>query len=252
MPRNSWQIRPQAFWPALACLLATALFPLAALAAGRPEPPRSVVVMQDTKLQPLAGGPGQPLQPGRCLDLITAGPQALLVEVGKDGDPLAGTILAQPRRVLGVDVALFSPEAGFGPWWIPVELLRRPAGDLKPGAKAQALVRLLGRVPLADLALLPGPAQAHLSRLARLARSNLPPAVKKRLMRGLITQGDSLWHVEMAWGLPQRSFMVNLINDEQHFIYLKRGPRPIILRFKAGMLVPPLPDRGVAPQDGEK
>ncbi len=247
MPQLHLATRRRAPWPRAVLLCAAALLAGAAPGLATEAGPRSVVVMRPTTLTPTGGGPAVPLAPGRCLDLVQAGAPMVVLEAGAKGRSVAGAIVQGPRRVRGVEVVLFAPRSGPGPWWVPAKLVR-PGGDgLKPGSPARVPVRLLGRVDPEALAVLPGPARAHYSRLARLRRCHLPPAVVKRLMRGLIKEGDSLWHVEMAWGLPQRSFMVNLLDDEQHFIYLKRGPRPIILRFKAGMLVPPLPATGTAP-----
>ncbi len=85
-----------------------------------------------------------------------------------------------------------------------------------------------------------GPPVEHRRRLSRLRGANLPPEVKARLMAGRIAQGDSMWQVEMAWGTPQRSFMVNYIADEQHFVYLTPNGKPVLLRFVAGALEGPL------------
>ncbi len=81
----------------------------------------------------------------------------------------------------------------------------------------------------------------HRRRLARIRQANLAPELKRRLMAGRIAEGDNLWLVEMAWGRPQRSFMVNYFFDEQHFVYLLPGSRPVLLRFVGGSLKGPLP-----------
>jgi hypothetical protein len=86
-----------------------------------------------------------------------------------------------------------------------------------------------------------GPPIEHMRRLSRLRRANLAPKIKSRLMAGCIAQGDSMWQVEMAWGTPQRSFMVNYFSDEQHFVYLTPHGKPVLLRFVAGALKSPLP-----------
>lgn len=89
-------------------------------------------------------------------------------------------------------------------------------------------------------ALVMGPAAEHTRRLQRLRKMSLPAVVSRRLASGSIQTGDSLWHVELAWGRPQRSFMVNYLSDEQHFVYLFPGRRPVLLRFEQGKLVEPV------------
>lgn len=90
-------------------------------------------------------------------------------------------------------------------------------------------------------ALVLGPPAKHTSRLGRIRKANLPPKIKSRLMAGRINEGDDMLRVEMAWGRPERSFMINYISDEQHFVYLTPGGKPVILRFVAGALEGPLP-----------
>lgn len=97
------------------------------------------------------------------------------------------------------------------------------------------------RLDAGAAALVLGPPEAHTSRLKRIRNANLPPEIKSRLMAGRIKQGDDMWRVEMAWGRPERSFMINYLSDEQHFVYLTPGGKPVILRFVAGALEGPLP-----------
>lgn len=97
------------------------------------------------------------------------------------------------------------------------------------------------RLSSSAAALVLGSPSKHLRRLKRIQKANLPPEIKSRLMAGRIAQGDNMWQVEMAWGLPERSFMVNYFNDEQHFVYLTPRGKPILLRFVAGALQGPLP-----------
>ena len=85
-----------------------------------------------------------------------------------------------------------------------------------------------------------GAPAAHQSRLQRIRQAVLPPGIKSRLMAGRIEPGDDMWRVEMAWGRPERSFMVNYLCDEQHFVYLTPGGKPVILRFVGGALAGPL------------
>lgn len=86
-----------------------------------------------------------------------------------------------------------------------------------------------------------GPPAKHLPRLKRIRQAIYPDRIKARLMAGRIKEGDNMWQVEMAWGRPERSFMVNYFNDEQHFVYLTPKGKPILLRFKGGALQGPLP-----------
>lgn len=84
--------------------------------------------------------------------------------------------------------------------------------------------------------ILPGPPAAHSARLERLARANPAPSLARRLVSGRIETGDGQREVDLAWGRPWRSYMVNLFQDEEHYVY--RGPagEPILLRFKGGRL----------------
>lgn len=99
----------------------------------------------------------------------------------------------------------------------------------------------LAWLPVQAAAILPGPPSAHRERLARLGRAPLDAATARRLAQGLIQEGDSQWLVEMAWGRPWRSFMVNRFQDEEHYVYQGDSARPILLRFKGGRLIHPFP-----------
>lgn len=229
--------------PRLAVLLAVLAVWAATAAHAVPPPmppePVSVVVTEPTAL---AGPLGtRDLKPGDCLDLVQRGPRPLVVMTGPGGRAVKGRVLKGPKKVMGVEVVLFGPDAVTAPWWAPTE------GMTRDGNQVQAHVLALGRLAPGAFAPLPGPARAHRERLARLATANVDPATARRLMAGIIQQGDTFWLVELAWGRPQRSFMVDLIMDEQHYIYLGRGPKPIILRFEGGRLVPPLPSRFCRP-----
>ncbi len=101
--------------------------------------------------------------------------------------------------------------------------------------------RGLALLPRHQAALVLGRARDQRRRLRRLREAGLDPRRTRRLMAGRIRVGDTLRQVELAWGRPQRSFMVNLVFDEQHYVYLLPGRRPVLLRFKAGRLAPPLP-----------
>jgi hypothetical protein len=73
-------------------------------------------------------------------------------------------------------------------------------------------------------------------RLQRLQRTELGLQTCLRLLEGRIQENDSPWLVELAWGPPQRRFMVNLFHDEEHFVYLRPGQEPVLLRFVGGRL----------------
>ncbi|KMY68841.1 hypothetical protein AAU61_04460 [Desulfocarbo indianensis] len=96
-------------------------------------------------------------------------------------------------------------------------------------------------LPAALAAKVWGPPDKHHKRLERIRRVDFPPGLKRRLMSGRIQECDGMLPVEMAWGRPQRSFMVNYVADEQHFVYLGQGVKPLLLRFVGGALKPPLP-----------
>jgi hypothetical protein len=95
-------------------------------------------------------------------------------------------------------------------------------------------------------AIMPGAPPEQASRLARLAAAPLSPSLRRRLLSGLIAPGDSPWQVELAWGRPWRSYMVNLFRDEEHYVYRDQTGGPILLRFKGGRLEPPLPRQALA------
>jgi hypothetical protein len=103
------------------------------------------------------------------------------------------------------------------------------------------------RLPAEAAAVVAGPPEAHRPRIARILRSGLPRPVADRLLAGRIQKGDHMFQVEMAWGRPDRSFMVNYFSDEQHFVYLTPGG-PVLLRLQAGRLghEPPAPTLGRA------
>jgi hypothetical protein len=108
-----------------------------------------------------------------------------------------------------------------------------PDGDplpvLSPSSRPASLPRQQALVLRAE------PGQVR-QRLARLQRTGLGPETCLRVLEGRIQENDSQWLVEMAWGPPQRRFMVNLFHDEEHFVYLRPGQEPLLLRFKGGRL----------------
>jgi hypothetical protein len=113
--------------------------------------------------------------------------------------------------------------------------LRVRLGDGQPAWLEAAAAAIMRGAP---------PEQA--SRLARLAAAHLSPSLRRRLLSGLIAPGDSPWEVELAWGRPWRSYMVNLFRDEEHYVYRDQAGGPILLRFKGGRLEPPLPRQALA------
>lgn len=108
------------------------------------------------------------------------------------------------------------------------------------------LVRLPGGqeawLPAASMAVFAGAPAEHAPRLARLAAANVTQPLRQRLLAGRIAPGDSQWQVELAWGRPWRSFMVNLFRDEEHYVYRAPGGASLLLRFKGGRLEA-LPER---------
>ena len=129
------------------------------------------------------------------------------------------------------ELVLVSPQALPGPWWVERSQVR--------GGKVE--IQALGWVPRSKVRVVPGPISIHRQRLRRLVAAALPKALTERLLAGKVRVGDSMWLVEMALGMPQRSFMVNYFRDEQHYVYLRPGGVSILMRFKGGKLVGPLP-----------
>lgn len=124
-------------------------------------------------------------------------------------------------------------------------------GELGPAQPGQALevtgqegqrlvVRLPGGreawLPAAVAAVFVGTPAEHAPRLARLAAANVTQPLRQRLLAGRIAPGDSQWQVELAWGRPWRSFMVNLFRDEEHYVYRAPDGTALLLRFKGGRL----------------
>jgi len=229
-------------------LLAAALLLFsAANAAAQPPLPRSLTVLQDTPLMGLDHGPAGTAKAFSAWEVIKAGPKRILVaRFGPRGRAVSGRLVRRLEQRFRPMLWLFRPEDPTGPWWVPADAVVEPA-EPKAGQAAQVGLEALAWLP-ADKALpLEGPAALHAARLARLKKAYLPSALKARLAAGRIKKGDNFWEVEMAWGRPQRTFMVNYISDEQHYIYLGPGGR-VLLRFKGGHLDrnPPHPALGPA------
>ncbi|MFH1033334.1 MAG: hypothetical protein V1806_02410 [Pseudomonadota bacterium] len=131
-------------------------------------------------------------------------------------------------------------------------------GQARPGQALELLGQEAQRVwvrleqgqpawlPAWAAAVLPGPPDRQAPRLARLAGAPLGPSLRRRLLAGCIEIGDSPWLVELAWGRPWRSYMVNLFRDEEHLVYRDQAGRPVLLRFKGGRLEPPPPRQACA------
>ncbi len=229
-------------------LLAAALLLFAAAnAAAQPPLPRSLTVLRDTPLAGVDGGPAGAASAFSAWDVIQAGPARILAaRFGPQGRAVSGRLVRRLEQRFRPVLWLFRPGDPTGPWWVPAEAVVEPA-EPKAGQAARVGLEALAWLPADKAVLLRGPASLHAHRLARLKKANLPPALKARLAAGRIKKGDDFWEVEMAWGRPQRSFMVNYISDEQHYIYL--GPTgSVLLRFKGGHLdrTPPHPPLGPA------
>ncbi len=116
-------------------------------------------------------------------------------------------------------------EGRLGVWWAP-----------RPGTAP-----LKGYLLKKDVCLLSGEPALHEKRIARLKRARLGKELTDRLLAGRIKAGDFFNYVEMAWGKPQRSFMVNYFQDEQHYVYFRQDGEKVLLRFKNGRLTNPVP-----------
>ena len=139
-------------------------------------------------------------------------------------------VLLQPAQVRAADGQPLCPAPAYSAW----DLLRTQGPRLWVRLPSHGQ----GWLPADHAPILLGSARYH---RPRLARANLPPTQKRRLAAGRIQPGDTLWLVELAWGPPQRTFMVNYFRDEQHYVYFLPGKRKVLLRFQGGRLVPPLP-----------
>jgi|GEM_PF-1604307 len=228
-------------------LLAAALLAAWVSCAWAQEPaPRSLAATQALSLAGGQGLPGGAAPAFSPLELIQPGAREhLAARFGPQGRPAAGRLIKALRQRPWPELWLFAPQGLPGPWWVERAALMGPAAPA-PGAQARVGVLAWGTVPAERAVLLAGPAAAHAERLRRLGSAPLPAETKARLLAGRIAPGDSLWLVQLAWGRPQRSFMVNYLNDEQHYVYLT-PQGPVLLRFKGGHLIPPLPAGGLAP-----
>jgi hypothetical protein len=224
--------------------LAAVLLLALALPAGAQAPaPRSLIVLSDTPLTALNGLPDGQARAFGAWDLARAGQgRYLAARFGPQGHPVAGRLIQRLARQPWPELWLFEPAGLPGPWWVPATAVLGPERPRAGEAAKVGLVKLAW-LPSEAVALLSGPASAHAPRLARLREANLPAGLKRRLAAGRIKKGDNFWWVELAWGRPQRSFMVNYISDEQHYVYLSPG-RPVLLRFVGGRLSEAPPPAG--------
>lgn len=169
---------------------------------------------------------------------------------------LARLLLTLALLAGSAGAALATPPAQTAVFWRSASLTDpagAPAGQAAPFSAHKLLGHQDGwllleladgrqaRAGAADALVLPGAPADHRARLMRLAQARPAPELGRRLAAGDLAAGDGQRQVELAWGRPWRSYMVNLFQDEEHYVY--RGPdgQPILLRFKAGRLDGPPP-----------
>jgi hypothetical protein len=138
------------------------------------------------------------------------------------------------RDAIGAEIARLAP-------YDVLQLLSPKGNDLLVLWQKDKEKEQQASISAESAAIVLGPPAKHVRRLERLRQANMRPDVKSRLMAGHIAEGDNMWQVEMAWGRPERSFMVNYLSDEQHFVYLTPNGKPVLLRFVSGALQGPLP-----------
>lgn len=206
-----------------------------ALAGGQTPPVAAVVFLSPAQLTSFRAGAPLTAPALEAWGYVRGEADGYLaVSLGPKGRPVRGRWLARRAQRGWPVLYLFAPRGMTGPWWVPEQAVL----DSEPpqvGGKGRVGLNALARVPAKDAALVPGPASLHAPRLARLRKANLPPELKRRLASGRLQKGDNLWWAELAWGKPQRSFMVNYISDEQHYVYLHPSG-PVLLRFVSGRL----------------
>lgn len=217
------------------------------LAGGQTPPVAAVVLLSPAQLTLEQGGASITAPALEAWGYVRGEADGYLaVSLGPKGRPVSGRWLARRAQRGWPVVWLFEPHGMPGPWWVTSKAILGPEAP-QVGGRGRVGLIALARVPAKDAALVPGPASLHAARLVRLRQANLPPKLKRRLAAGRLEKGDNLWWAELAWGKPQRSFMVNYISDEQHYVYLRPG-RPVLLRFVGGRLqqAPPsaAPNRG--------
>lgn len=212
-----------------------------AFAESQAPPVASVVLLSPAEAAPALGGPPLSAPALEAWGLVRGEADGYLaVSLGPEGRAVGGRWLARRGQRGWPELWLFEPRGMPGPWWVAEQAI---LGAETPQVSGRGRVGLiaLAKLPAKDAALVSGPVPLHAERLARLRAANLPPELRRRLAAGRLQKGDNLWWAELAWGKPQRSFMVNYINDEQHYVYLTPSG-PVLLRFVGGRLqeAPPL------------
>lgn len=217
---------------------------LAAVAfAGSQAPPvASVILLSPAEAAPALDGPPLSAPALEAWGLVRGEADGYLaVSLGPKGRAVGGRWLARRDQRGWPVLWLFEPRGMPGPWWVAEQAILG-AETPQVGGRGRVGLIALAKLPVKEAALVSGPVPLHAGRLARLRAANLPPELKRRLAAGRLQKGDNLWWAELAKGKPQRSFMVNYINDEQHYVYLTPGG-PVLLRFVGGRLqeAPPSP-----------
>jgi len=213
-----------------------------AFAGGQAPPVASVVLLSPAEAAPALGGPPLSAPALEAWGFVRGEADGYLaVSLGPKGRAVGGRWLARRDQRGWPVLWLFEPRGMPGPWWVAEQAVLGPDAP-QVGGRGRVGLIALAKLPAKDAALVSGPVPLHAGRLARLRAANLPPELKRRLAAGRLQKGDNLWWAELAWGKPQRSFMVNYINDEQHYVYLTPGG-PVLLRFVGGRLqeAPPSP-----------
>lgn len=211
--------------------------------AAAAPPPQAVVTLRPTEAT-LPGGGRRAVAAGQALTFLRADAAGLwAAALGPGGTPSPATLQAQAQAPGREPVFQVScPALAAAPWVNATALALADGPVPAPGHPVQLLVAWWGRLPAADAVALPGLAAWQAARLARLAVARVPGPVRERLLAGRLVEGDDMWRATLAWGQPQRRFMVNHLQDEEHFVYIWPGWRPVYLSFKSGGLVrvPPL------------
>ncbi|MFH2126695.1 MAG: hypothetical protein ABIK12_09265 [Pseudomonadota bacterium] len=213
-----------------------------AFAGGQAPPVASVVLLSPAEAAPALGGPPLSAPALEAWGFVRGEVDGYLaVSLGPKGRAVSGRWLSRREQRGWPVLWLFEPRGMPGPWWVAEQDVLGPEAP-QVGGRGRVGLMALAKLPAKDAALVSGPVPLHAKRLARLRAANLPQELKRRLAAGRLQKGDNLWWAELAWGKPQRSFMVNYINDEQHYVYLTPGG-PVLLRFVGGRLqeAPPSP-----------
>ena len=168
-----------------------------------------------------------------CVGVSLGGPVAAQV----DSLPMTAAVI-RPVPLMGAQGTKAGPclsDLRFCLFWP-----KRTGGFGSYGRLGAGLPLKKAACPKTLFCLLPGGPAIHQKRIALLKKANLEKKLADRLLAGRIKAGDFFNYVEMAWGKPQRSFMVNYFQDEQHYVYFRPGGDKVLLRFKNGRLVNPV------------